>query len=452
MRPVRLSVLAMVVSLVLVAPAYAASAPEDSVVRRDLQGVVDPFTASYLESGIEAAQDSTAVLITIDTPGGSDTAMRKIIRAILASDVPVICYVAPEGARGASAGTFILMSCPVAAMAPGTNVGAAHPVGVSGAIESEKVTNDAAAYLRSLAEDRGRNGDWAERAVRESDSISARQALEMNVVDLVSPSTPALLRELDGRRVKVAGGREVALSTADAEVVNREPGVAARILSPLFNPNLAFLFFYLGLAHLVVELLHPGLSIPGLAGLLCLAIALAAFGMLPIQLLGLGLLAASVGFFLLEFQYPGVGLPAIAGVVTMVAGGLLLFDRSVPDAGVSIGMIAPVAIGTGLFFGFVVKAALAARRLPPAVKSQNVIGAVGEAVTDLNPQGVVQVVSETWTAASPTPVPKGSRVRVLSVEGLRLKVEPLPDQPAADQPVIAPVPPAETETSEREEG
>lgn len=437
---VRLSVLAIVVGLVLAAPATA-FAQSDSVVRLDLQGTVDPFNASYLAGGIEAAQDdASAVLITIDTPGGSDDSMRKIIRAILDSEIPVICYIAPEGARGASAGTFVLMACPVAAMAPGTNVGAAHPVGVSGAIQSEKVTNDAAAYLRSLAEDRGRNGDWAERAVRESDSLSAQQALEMEVVDLIAPTAAALLDEADGRTVKVAGGQEVALQTENADIVNREPGAAARFLSPLFSPNLAFIFFYLGLALIVVEIVSPGVSVPGVLGIGFLAIALVAFGMLPVQLLGVGLLMLSVAFFVVELHAPGVGFPTVAGVVSMVAGGLLLFDRSVPDAQVSLGIIAPVALAVAVFFGFVVQAALAARRLPPAVKAQNVLGAIGQAVTDLAPEGVVQVVSESWSATSATPVARGAQVRVLEVDGLRLKVEPVPEAVEAQAPVVSTAP------------
>ncbi len=444
----RQAVVAVIFGLFLAAPLTALAAPGDTVVRLDLDGVVDPFTASYLESGIEAAETdgASAILLTIDTPGGTDNSMRKIIRAILASPVPVICFVAPEGARAASAGTFILMSCPVAAMAPGTNVGAAHPVGVRGAVEIEKVTNDAAAYLRSLAEDRGRNGDWAEKAVRDSDSISAQQALDMEVVDLIQPNASALLDEIDGRTVKVADGRDATLSTADARVADREPGTAAQLLQTLLSPNIAFLLFYLGLALIVVEMLTPGVTVPGVLGVLCLGLALTAFGMLPVQLLGVGLLAASVAFFLVEFQNPGLGFPAAAGVVTMVLGGLLLFDRSVPDAQVSISMIAPVAIGSGLFFGFVVKKALAARRLPPAVKSQNVLGAVGHAVTDLAPSGVVQVVSETWTATSSVPVPKGSRVRVTAVDGLRLSVEPA-EGAVAD----ATVPPTQTEDSTTKE-
>jgi membrane-bound serine protease (ClpP class) len=440
---------AVIVGLILVAPLSALGAPEDTVVRLDLDGVVDPFTASYLETGIESAasSDASAVLLTIDTPGGSDNSMRKIIRAILDSDIPVICFVSPNGARAASAGTFILMSCPVAAMAPGTNVGAAHPVGVSGAIESEKVTNDAAAYLRSLAEDRGRDGDWAEMAVRESDSISARQALEMNVVDLITPNVSTLLREVDGRTVKVAEGRDAEISTVDAEVDVRPPGTASRILQPLFSPNLAFLFFYAGLALVVVEVLTPGVSIPGALGALCLVIALTAFGMLPVSLLGLGLLAASAVFFLLEFQYPGIGFPSIAGVITLVGGGFLLFDRSVPGAGVSVAVIAPVAIGMGLFFGFAVNAALKARKLPPGTSSQNIVGLVGHAVTDLSPDGVVQVAAETWSATSSVPMAKGEKVRVTAIEGLRLLVEPAAEM--VEDP--APVPSVQAEENKGEE-
>ena len=446
----RLSVIAVLLGLFLVVPMSVLAAPDDTVVRLDLDGVVDPFTASYLEAGISSAADdgASAVLLTIDTPGGTDTSMRKIIRAILDSEIPVICYVSPEGARAASAGTFILMSCPVAAMAPGTNVGAAHPVGVSGAIEREKVTNDAAAFLRSLAEDRGRNGDWAEKAVKESDSISAQQALDMDVIDLISPNATALLREVDGRTVKVAEGKEVRLATIDAEVDDREAGAASRILQPLLSPNFAFLFFYVGLILIVIELLAPGVSVPGALGALCLIIALTAFGMLPVQLLGLGLLAASVVFFLLEFQYPGVGFPAAAGVITLIAGGLLLFDRSVPGAQVSWAIIAPVAIGAGVFFGFVVQAALKARKLPPGTQSQNMIGAVGHAVTDLTPEGVVQVSSESWTATSSSPVLKGGKVRVTALKGLRLLVEPAEGEVIED---AAGVPSAQVEENQREE-
>jgi membrane-bound serine protease (ClpP class) len=323
------------------------------------------------------------------------------------------------------------MACPLAAMAPGTNVGAAHPVGISGAIAEEKATNDAAAYIRSLAEERGRNADWAEKAVRDSDSISAAEALRIDVIDLIAPTAAALLDEVDGRAVKVAGGREVTLDTAGATVVSEERGLGARILTPLFSPNYAFVFFYLGMALIIIEILAPGVSIPGILGAVFVAIALASFGMLPVSLVGLILLAASVGFFLVELHAPGVGFPMVGGVVTLVAGGLLLFDRSVPGAGVSIGVIAPVAIAISAFFYFVVQAALRTRHLPLSVKSQSALGAIGIATTELSPTGVVQVAAETWTAEAAAPVAKGEKIRVVGVEGLRLKVEPVnapPDQ------------------------
>ncbi|MEX2552937.1 MAG: nodulation protein NfeD [Actinomycetota bacterium] len=420
-----------VIGLVLIGASSALAAPGDTIVRLTLDGVVDPFSASYIETAIDRAnQDGpSAILITIDTPGGLDTSMRKIIQSILASEVPVICYVSPDGARAASAGTFILMSCPIAAMAPGTNVGAAHPVGVSGAIAGEKATNDAAGYIRSLAEEKGRNADWAEEAVRDSDSISAAEALRMDVIDLVSPSISGLLDEVDGRTVRVAGGTEVVLATAGAEVVERDQGLGGRILHPLFSPNYAFIFFYLGLSLIIIEILAPGVSIPGILGTIFVSIALASFGMLPVQIIGLVLLAASVGFFLVELHAPGVGAPAIGGVVSLIAGGLLLFDRSVPGAQVSPGVIAPVAMGIALFFYFVVKAALKTRHLPQSVKSQAALGATGYATTDLAPGGIVHVAAETWTAEATGPVAKGQKVRVIGVEGLRLRVEPIDDEP-----------------------
>lgn len=420
-----------VIGLVLIGASSSLAAPGDTIVRLTLDGVVDPFSASYIESAIDRAnQDGpSAILITIDTPGGLDTSMRKIIQSILASEVPVICYVSPDGARAASAGTFILMSCPIAAMAPGTNVGAAHPVGVSGAIAGEKATNDAAGYIRSLAEEKGRNADWAEKAVRDSDSISAAEALRMDVIDLVSPSISGLLDEVDGRTVKVAGGKEVVLATAGAELVPQDQGLGGRILHPLFSPNYAFIFFYLGLSLIIIEILAPGVSIPGILGTIFVSIALASFGMLPVQIIGLVLLAASVGFFLVELHAPGVGAPAIGGVVSLIAGGLLLFDRSVPGAQVSLGVILPVAIGITLFFYFVVKAALKTRHLPQSVKSQSALGATGYATTDLAPEGIVHVAAETWTAEATAPVAKGQKVRVIGVEGLRLKVEGIEDGP-----------------------
>lgn len=419
----------MVVGLILAGTAALAASSNPPVVRLILSGVVDPFSANYLTSQIDQAQEdgASAVLITIDTPGGLESSMRKITQSILASDIPVICYVSPDGARAASAGTFILMACPIAAMAPGTNVGAAHPVGVSGAIAGEKATNDAAAYLRSLAEEKGRNADWAETAVTQSRSISAAEALKINVIDLVAPTQAALLDQIDGKVVKVAGGKQVTVHTAGAAVDSKELGFVARLLHPLFGPDLAFLFFYLGLGLIIIEILAPGISVPGIFGAVLLFLALSTFGMLPVQLIGLVLLAASMGFFLVELHHPGLGLPTIAGVIALVAGGLFLFDPAAPGARVSLGVIAPTAITFSLFFYYVVRAALRTRHLKPSTLSQAALGAVGYATTALAPSGVVQVASESWSADAITPVAKGQKIRVVEVDGLRLKVEPVAD-------------------------
>jgi membrane-bound serine protease (ClpP class) len=404
------------------------------VVELRLQGVVDPFTANYIRGGIAQANDrgADAVLLTIDTPGGLDSSMREIIQAILNSNIPVVCYVSPEGARAASAGTFIMMGCPVAAMSPGTEIGAAHPVGVAGAIEQKKVTNDAAAYIQSLANRNHRNADWARQAVVNSVSIPADEALTMNVIDLIAPSVPALLSDVDGRNVTVAGGTTVTLHTAGATLEQVKMGIGAQILHTLLSPDFAFIFFYLGLGLIVVELLHPGLSVPGILGVVSLAAAFVTFGLLPVQIIGVVLLLASALFFLLELKHPGLGLPTLGGVVCLVLGGLTLFNPSVPNARVSLWVIVPVAGVLVLFFATVVKAAMAARHMPAFGGVQAMVGREGVVENDLDPEGVVLVSSEQWSARSTAgPLPRGARVRVVSVDRLRLNVEPIKEQATA---------------------
>jgi membrane-bound serine protease (ClpP class) len=393
----------------------------------ELDGVVDPFTASHVEGRIaEANRDAAAaVVISIDTPGGLDSSMRKIIQAILGSGVPVICHVAPEGARAASAGTFILIACPVAAMAPGTNVGAAHPVGVSGAINLQKAENDAAAYIRSLAERYGRNADWAERAVRESISASAQEALELGVIDVISPSEAALLRDVDGRTVRVAGGEEVVLSTVGLTLDRRGMAAGLALLHTLLDPNLAFIFFWLGITFVAIEFFVPG-GVLGVTGAIMLVLAFMALGMLPVQLIGILLLVASVAFFILELKLPGHLIGTVAGLISLVLGGLFLFDPSVPSARVSPWVIAPVAVFAAVFFLFVIRAAIRMRGARVASGVGPLVGTEGTVVTDLDPTGIVQVASEEWTAESEAgSVPKGARIRVVRVDGLRLKVMPV---------------------------
>lgn len=406
-----------------------------AVVHVRLEGVVDPFTANHVEDGVDAAseQGAAAVLITIDTPGGLDSSMRQITQAILNARVPVLCFVSPEGARAASAGAFILLSCHVAAMAPATNVGAAHPVGVSGAIASEKAENDAAEYIRSIAERRGRNADWAERAVRDSVSASAREALDLGVIDAIVPDIPALLEAVDGRTVTLVGGDTRTLGVAGAPIVDRELGLVARLLHALLDPNVAFILFYLGVIALYFELANPGLGVPAIVGVVLLVAAFLAFGVLPVQLAGILLLVASAIFFVIELFTPGVGVPLAGGIVTLILGGMFLFDTSVPGVQVSPLVIAPTALVTAAFFGLVVRAVVRAQR-SPASTLDDLVGREAVVVRDLDPEGVVQIAAEEWSAfADAAPIGRGAHVRVAAVEGLRLKVErTVSAPPAAD--------------------
>jgi membrane-bound serine protease (ClpP class) len=437
-RVARLTVAAL--AIVVAFPLGARAQTAGSVLELRLSGVVDPVMADYIRGGIEQANRdaNAAVLLTIDTPGGLDSSMREIVQSILGSNVPVVCYVSPSGARAASAGTFIMMACPVAAMAPGTNIGAAHPVGVAGAIEQTKVTNDAAAYIAGLAEANGRNARWARSAVIDAVSIPAERAVEINVVDLVAPSTSALLETVDGRTVKVANGATATLDTAGARVETLSPGLGAQILHALLSPDFAFIFFWLGIGLIIVEFLHPGLSIPGVLGAVFLVASFVTFGLLPVQLIGVVLLLASALSFLLELKHPGLGAASVVGVVTLILGGLTLFDPNVPNARVSLWVIIPIAGLLVLFFATVVNAAMRARRMPRTDDRARVIGRSGIAQNDLDPDGVVLVASEEWSARSAAgPIPEGSAVRVLDVDRLRLVVEPDRGEGANDAPAAA---------------
>lgn len=424
-RLVPLVAIAMSVAPLLAVPAGAQEeTPPGAIVQIPLEGVVDPFVADHITTEIDRAEDAdaTAVLLTIDTPGGLDSSMREITQAILNAGVPVIGFVSPAGARAASAGTFVLLSAHVAAMAPGTNVGAAHPVGLSGAVASEKATNDAAAYIRSLAEANDRNADWAERAVRESVSASAQEALRLGVIDLVANDIPSLLRELDGVTVTLGDGSEATLSTTGASIVRQDLSGFQRFLHALLTPELAFVFFWLGLAFLVTELFVPGGVIGTIGGLMLVA-SIVALGMLPVQLIGVVLLLASVVFFVLELNHPGLGALAVGGVVCLLLGGWFLFED---QARVSPFLIVPVAAGAAAFFLIVVRAAIRMRRSTVEMRDDTLVGKEGVVVNDLAPTGVIQIASEEWTAEAVrgTPV-RGDHVRVVAVEGLTLKVEPV---------------------------
>jgi membrane-bound serine protease (ClpP class) len=427
----RTAVGAAFVMLSLATGARAQSA-EGPVARLSLEGVVDPFVADYLTREISGADDASAILLVIDTPGGLDSSMREIIKAIKGSTSPVICYVGPQGARAASAGAFILLACHVAAMAPATNVGASTPVGLGGVTLAKKIEEDAAATIRGLAEERGRNSELAETFVTESRSITAQEALDGNVIDLIAPTERSLLEQVDGRDVPLADQTTVRLRTASASIEARPMTPGVGFLHALFDPNLAFIFFWLGLALIVLELIVPGHVFSGTVGTILLLLSIVSFGLLPVRLIGIALLVASIVFFVIELKVPGLGIWSIGGIVTLVLGGLLLFD---PSGGVRVSpfAIVPVAGFMALFFGFVVAKALAMRHLPPAQGPQAVIGREGVVLGNgLDPEGVVRVAAEEWKAMSTTgPVPPGTKVRVTRLDGLVLTVEPLESEHAS---------------------
>ena len=404
----------------------SAQPAQTSVIHLSLDGVVDPFVADYLRTGIEGAEDADAVLLTIDTPGGLDSSMREITKAILNSKVPVLCYVAPEGARAASAGAFILMACHVAAMAPATNVGASTPVGIGGVTLSKKIEEDAAATIAAFAEQRGRNADLASRFVTESKSITAQEALDGDVIDLIASSDPDLLTRVDGMSVQLADDVTVTLRTAGAAIQDVDMTPGAHFFHDLFDPNLAFIFFWLGLALIVLELIVPGHVFSGTIGTILLLTAIASFGLLPVRLIGIALLVASVVFFVVELKVPGLGIWSAAGIVSLVLGGLFLFD---PSGGVRVSpfAIVPVAAFMALFFGFVVAKALAMRHLPAAQGAESVVGREGVVLLGgLDPEGVVRVAAEEWKATSRSGfISQGSKIRVTRLDGLVLTVEPL---------------------------
>jgi membrane-bound serine protease (ClpP class) len=418
------------------APAALASVP--TVLSLKLTGVVDPFMASYVERGIDVANrdGDAAVLLTIDTPGGLDSSMRHIVQAILASKVPVLCYTAPSGARAASAGTFVMLACPVDAMAPGTNIGAAHPVGVSGAIESEKVTNDAAAFIRSLATRWNRNADWAEMAVRNAISASDDQALSLHVVDIVAPGTTSLFQQ--------AGGCSAGATAPSTGLIGQSgavPGLCNASVKPfgmslseslfhsLADPNVAFLLINIGFVALIVWVFHPGFHVSLAVGIISMVIGLAILETLPVRLVGFVLLLVSAILFVLDVKAKAHGVLTAGGIATLILGGLLLFNPSVPSAYVSRPLIVGVAVAAGLFTMFSLRALLSAKGQPVRTGREVLEGSVGVVLAAIAPRGTVRARGETWTAESSTgePIPAGAPVRIVRVQGVKLLVRPQPD-------------------------
>jgi membrane-bound serine protease (ClpP class) len=398
-----------------------------------VKGVIDPFVAQYLTRGIQLAEQDGAqcLVIQLDTPGGSDNAMRDIVQHMLSSPVPIVVYVSPAGARAGSAGVFITLASDIAAMAPGTNIGAAHPVEITGEITgtmNTKVTNDAAAYARALAERRGRNADWAEEAVRESVSITANEAVEIGVVDLVADDLTDLLEKIDGETVSTALG-ERRLATSGADIHEISMSLPQQVLHTIVDPNIAYLLFIIGIVGLVAELYHPGAIFPGVTGSICLILAFVAFGSLPVNWGGVALIALAVVLFILDIKVAGYAL-SVGGAIAFILGSLMIFSPlapvspAVPSLVVSRPLIVVMTIAITAFFVFALSAGIRAQRARVVSGIHALVGATGIATSDLDPQGTVQVKSELWSAVADgaEAIRKGEPITVVAVEGVKLKV------------------------------
>jgi len=389
----------------------------------ELEGPINPGAAAFLTRGLEDAQKGGAQLIVIrlDTPGGLVPSMRTMVKGIMNSTVPVVVYVAPKGAGAASAGVMITVSAHVAAMAPGTNIGAAHPVGAGGKdIDkdmSEKVVNDMASYGRGIAQDKGKNADWVEKAIRESVSITAEEAVEKKVVDLVAADIEELLKLLDGREIDLKQGK-VTLKTKDLEKTYYEPGFRDAVLRVISDPNIAYILMMIGLAGLYFELAHPGAVFPGVIGGISLILAFYSFQTLPVNYAGLLLIALAVIFFIAEIKVASYGVLSLGGIVSLTLGSIMLFE----DVGVSLRLMAPTIVLIGGFFVIVSTLAFRAYHSKPQSGIEGLMGEVGVVKKPLDPEGLVFVHGEYWRAVSGEKLEPGEMVVVEEVTGLLLKV------------------------------
>jgi membrane-bound serine protease (ClpP class) len=429
--------LAAILCLLLGAVGLAAAAPGDVVVVLEVNGPITPTVASYLERGIAEAErrNAQAVLVQLDTPGGLDDSTRKSMQRIIASKVPVVVYVHPSGGRAASAGLFITQAAHVAAMAPDTNIGSAHPVQIGGGqpapdkTMTEKIENDAVAIVKSIAQTRGRNADWVEQAVRQSVNVSAREALELKVVDLVADSPTALLVALEGRTVQLGSGAAVTLRTADATLEPLDMTWAEQIIQTISDPNIAYLLLTIGMYGLIYELANPGTWVPGVVGVVALLVALYALGTLPVNWAAVALIVLAFGLFVADILVASShgGLTA-AGVITLLLGSLFLFSGGGPELQLSPWVIAGVVGGTAAFFIFVVGAVYRVMRRRPTVGGDAMVGQVATVSHELAPSGTVELLGEQWRAelvdGAGRRIEPGERVQVVSVEGLTLKVRP----------------------------
>jgi membrane-bound serine protease (ClpP class) len=445
-QAVRLLAASLLVALGLALGGHtgAAATPARTAVVLTVDGVIGPAAADYVVRGLGVATDDRAavVIIELDTPGGLDGSMRDIIRAILASSVPVAAYVAPSGARAASAGTYIVYASHVAAMAPGTNLGAATPVMLFGAPPSSpepatgkgssepaphdtltaKAVNDAVAYIRALAQLRGRNADWAEKAVRKALSLPAEQAVRAGVVDLIADDIADLLTKADGRTVRL-GGTQMRLETAGLPLVRLDPGWRTRLLGLVTNPDIAYLLFLLGIVGIVFEVTHPGMAAPGVAGAISLLVGLYGLNFLPINYAAAGLVLLGIALMIAEAFLPTYGALGLGGISAFAIGSLMLFDSNVPAFRLSLSVVIAATVVAGSLFLLVLNLLIRARRRPVVTGEAVLVGVTGRVLSWSGASGQVQVRGERWQARAEMPLVAGQPVRVIGRQGLTLVVD-----------------------------
>ena len=422
---IALTLIVLLLGPLFVNLAAAGSAP---VYLVRLTGAVSPANADFLESAIRQANTEGAgcLIVMLDTPGGLAESMRRMVMAIYASDIPVVVYVAPSGARAASAGVMVTMAADVAAMAPGTHIGAAHPVNAGGKdldkTMSEKVVNDMVAFIKSIAEKRGRNIQWAEKAVRESVSITETEALENKTIDLVARDVDELIDRIDG--IEIAGKGLIDIDNEQRIWIDES--LRTRVLKALSDPNIAYILMMIGLAGLYFELSHPGVVLPGVVGSIALILAFYSFQTLPVNIAGVLLIVLALIFFILEMKIASYGLLSVAGIVSLLLGSVMLFDRGIDgQPGISWSVLMPTLVLVGGFFVGVAGLVFRSRRRPPMTGDSGLIGKTGVVKSALDPMGRIQVHGELWSARSRTPVAVGQTVRVTAVDGLTLEVEPV---------------------------